>query len=77
MDLDTEKHGLNHTLELSELTRQQLEEEIVSLTKDKQEVIQQLNQVSFFIFEKYNFFFHNLFFPKSSQIVYRQYINGL
>ena len=38
--------GLNHTLELSELTRQQLEEEIVSLTKDKQEVIAQLNMVS-------------------------------
>ena len=39
--------GLNHTLELSELTRAQLEEEIQNLVKDKQEVIQQLNVVSF------------------------------
>ncbi|RUS79746.1 hypothetical protein EGW08_012491, partial [Elysia chlorotica] len=31
---------------MSELTRQQLEDEIVSLTKDKQEVIAQLNQLS-------------------------------
>lgn len=46
MDLDTEKMGLNQTLELSEMTRQQLEDEIQVLVRDKADVTEQLNNVS-------------------------------
>jgi hypothetical protein len=37
--------GLNQTLELSEMTRQQLEEEITALHREKGEVTEQLNNV--------------------------------
>lgn len=46
MDLDTEKMGLNQTLELSEMTRQQLEEEIQALNREKGDIQEQLSSVS-------------------------------
>ena len=37
--------GLNQTLELSEMTRQQLEEEIMALNREKGDVQEQLSSV--------------------------------
>ena len=48
-DLCCAMTGLNQTLELSELTRQQLEEEIQSLNREKQEVSAQLSMVGLFL----------------------------
>ncbi len=45
LDLDSEKSGVIQTLELSEQTRERLEDEIVVLNKDRAELTEQLNAV--------------------------------
>ncbi len=45
LDLDSEKVGLAHTLDVTEQTRERLEEEIMMLNKDRAEVTEQLNTV--------------------------------
>lgn len=47
MEVETERAGLNTTLELSENTVEQLKTEIQYLSKEKTEVTDQLNAVSY------------------------------
>ena len=46
LDIDSEKSGITQTLELSEQTRERLEDEIMALNKDRAELTEQLNAVS-------------------------------
>ena len=57
LDIDSEKSGIIQTLELSEQTRERLEDEIMALNKDRAELTEQLNAVSqYWLQSKLQFF---------------------
>ena len=45
METETEKMGLDHSLSISEQTKQRLEEELINMNRDKAELQENLSQV--------------------------------